>query len=281
MMMEYSRLPREMDDHRTVPLTLWTPGWDAPITAEAGTAPGRNRNIGSAVSGNAALAKRETSSVRDKTAFIQINAADNGLISGTIMARRQGKDGSLWKIQHHKCERHVIWQKQFLPYFTELKLNPDSSYNKLHLTEKNSVVTRMDKEQRKDDGPGRFTHIAQKFGLHDVCRFGRNPLSWSLECTKAGFSFWHNNVKKNIPVEYVSSRIGVFLDYEAGTLSFFDRPYLSCDTLKLLYKVETEFTEDLFPGFWLGLGSTVGMCRKEREHAAKHHHYTDYDDDSY
>ncbi|XP_041694533.1 E3 ubiquitin/ISG15 ligase TRIM25 isoform X2 [Coregonus clupeaformis] len=233
------------------------------------------------------------------------------------MARRQGKDGSLWKIQHHKCERHVIWQKQFLPYFTELKLNPDSSYNKLHLTEKNSVVTRMDKEQRKDDGPGRFTHIAQvtcaplkrsakdryywevawsgeegvkiavsymgiqKFGLHDVCRFGRNPLSWSLECTKAGFSFWHNNVKKNIPVEYVSSRIGVFLDYEAGTLSFFDRPYLSCDTLKLLYKVETEFTEDLFPGFWLGLGSTVGMCRKEREHAAKHHHYTDYDDDSY
>lgn len=191
------------------------------------------------------------------------------------------------------------------------ELDPATAFGKLRLTEKNTVVTRVDKEQTKSLNHFTFRNIAQvmcaplkssvkdryywevawkgeegvkiavaydqiqRYGLLNECRFGRNALSWCLECTNGGFSFWHKNEKKDIHGD-MSSRIGVFLDYEAGTISFFNR---FNEKLVLLHKVETELN-DLRPGFWLGLGSTVGICRKDRAtKKSRHTDYQDYDDD--
>ncbi|KAF5900342.1 tripartite motif-containing protein 16-like, partial [Clarias magur] len=42
-----------------------------------------------------------------------------------------------------------------------------------------------------------------------------------------------------------SSRIGVYVDHSAGTLSF----YSVSDTMKLLHRVHTTFTQPLYAGF--------------------------------
>ncbi|KAM9335541.1 E3 ubiquitin/ISG15 ligase TRIM25-like [Symphorus nematophorus] len=76
--------------------------------------------------------------------------------------------------------------------------------------------------------------------------FGNNNQSWSLECSPYGFSFRHNT--KNVTVSGPKSfKIGVFLDYEAGTLSF----YSISDTMTLLHKERNTFTQPVYPGLGL------------------------------
>ncbi|XP_061094187.1 E3 ubiquitin/ISG15 ligase TRIM25-like isoform X3 [Conger conger] len=49
---------------------------------------------------------------------------------------------------------------------------------------------------------------------------------------------------------------GVYLDHRAGTLSF----YSVSDTMTLLHRVQTTFTQPLYPGFGLGIGSSLRLC---------------------
>ncbi|XP_047668743.1 tripartite motif-containing protein 16-like [Tachysurus fulvidraco] len=93
-------------------------------------------------------------------------------------------------------------------------------------------------------------------GSSNVCVFGCNDKSWSLLCQSSGYSFLHNNQETKIPVNSSSSTIGVFVDYKAGTLSF----YSVSDTMKLIHKVHTTFTQPLYPGFGLNTYSTVKLC---------------------
>ncbi|XP_053199477.1 E3 ubiquitin-protein ligase TRIM47-like [Scomber japonicus] len=80
----------------------------------------------------------------------------------------------------------------------------------------------------------------------DDSRFGSNNKSWSLECTSKGYSFHHNNVETPVsgPCSY---KIGVYLDYKAGILCF----YHVSDSVVLLHKVQTTFTQPLHPGLGL------------------------------
>ena len=45
----------------------------------------------------------------------------------------------------------------------------------------------------------------------------------------------------------LSTRVGVYLDHRAGTLSL----YSVSDTMTLLHRVQTPFTEPLYPGFFV------------------------------
>jgi hypothetical protein len=58
MMMEYSHLPQETDNHEAVPLLYWIPGWDVVDTVEAGTPPDHNRDRAPAVSDSIAQRRR-------------------------------------------------------------------------------------------------------------------------------------------------------------------------------------------------------------------------------
>ncbi len=77
--------------------------------------------------------------------------------------------------------------------------------------------------------------------------FGKDNSSWSLKCSPDGYSFQHN--KRSMTVSGPqSSRIGVYLDYQAGTLSFYS---ISGTGMTLLHKVHTTFTQPLYPGLGL------------------------------
>lgn len=80
----------------------------------------------------------------------------------------------------------------------------------------------------------------------DESRFGNNDKSWSLECTANGYLFRHNNVE-TVVSDVTSYKIGVYLDYKAGTLCF----YQVSEPMVLLHKVKTTFTQPLYPGLGL------------------------------
>ncbi len=121
-------------------------------------------------------------------------------------------------------------------------------------------------------------------GDGNECVFGSNDQSWSLICSRSRYSFRHNNIKTDLSVKPISSRIGVYDDddddddirrigvyddddddisrrigvfvyHGAGTLSF----YSVSDTMSLIHTVQTTFTQTLYPGFRVYYGS-VKLC---------------------
>ncbi|XP_056310436.1 NLR family CARD domain-containing protein 3-like [Danio aesculapii] len=170
-----------------------------------------------------------------------------------------------------------------------LTLDINTANTELILTEENRKVECVWENQSYPDHPDRFDRVLQVLceesvcgrcyweidwsGDHGVCisvsyksisrkggnecLFGRNAQSWSLICFSSSFSFIHNNIKTNLPVKPLSSRIGVFVDHSAGTLIFYN---IYRDTMSLIHSVQTTFTEPLYPGFWVYSGSSVKLC---------------------
>ncbi|KAJ8278199.1 hypothetical protein GJAV_G00084990 [Gymnothorax javanicus] len=178
-------------------------------------------------------------------------------------------------------------RKDFLQHSCQLTLDPNTAHQKLRLSEGNRKVTRMEKIQSYPDHPERFdskcqvlcreglsgrcyweaewsgkgVNIAVSYkdisrkGRGDDSRLGFNNKSWRLSCSPFSYSFLHNNEETEIPVP-PSSRIGVYLDHRAGTLSF----YSVSDAMTLLHRVQTTFTQPLYPGFGVWTGSSVKLC---------------------
>ncbi|KAK2831796.1 hypothetical protein Q7C36_016882 [Tachysurus vachellii] len=100
-----------------------------------------------------------------------------------------------------------------------------------------------------------YKEISRK-GRGNECGFGRNSQSWSLQCSSSSVSFWHSDIKTVIK-DPSSSRIGVYVDHSAGTLSF----YSVSDTMRLLHRVHTTFTQPLYTGVYVWqYNSTVRLC---------------------
>uniref|UniRef100_A0A8C2JS21 Tripartite motif-containing protein 16-like n=1 Tax=Cyprinus carpio TaxID=7962 RepID=A0A8C2JS21_CYPCA len=100
-----------------------------------------------------------------------------------------------------------------------------------------------------------YKSISRK-GEGNECLFGYNDQSWSLICSFSSYSFRHNKIMTFLPVKPISSRVGVFVDHSAGTLSF----YSVSDTVSLIHTVQTTFTQPLYPGFYVFIGSSVKLC---------------------
>uniref|UniRef100_A0A4W6CRK4 B30.2/SPRY domain-containing protein n=1 Tax=Lates calcarifer TaxID=8187 RepID=A0A4W6CRK4_LATCA len=105
-----------------------------------------------------------------------------------------------------------------------------------------------------------YRAIRRKGGSDD-CWFGRNDQSWSLSCSDGqGYTVSHNNRKTYISTSFsssVSNRVAVYVDYNAGSLSFYR---VSSDKLIPLHTFNTTFTEPLYPGFYIWPGSSVSLC---------------------
>ncbi|XP_048010482.1 NACHT, LRR and PYD domains-containing protein 3-like [Megalobrama amblycephala] len=173
-------------------------------------------------------------------------------------------------------------------YSHQLNLDLNTVNKYLHLSERNRVITNTDKEQSYPDHSDRFDRYPQVLCRESVCGrcyweiewidgvdisvsyksigrkglgnehvFGYNDQSWSLYCSSSSSSFRHNNIKTELPVKSIIRRIGVYVDHSAGTLSFYS---VSGDTMSLIHTVQTTFTQPLYPGFGVYIGSSVKLC---------------------
>ncbi|XP_062340617.1 NACHT, LRR and PYD domains-containing protein 12-like isoform X2 [Osmerus eperlanus] len=179
-------------------------------------------------------------------------------------------------------------------YACELTLDPNTACRHLSLSEENRKVTRRREEQPYPDHPERFEDRSQvlcreglsgrcyweaewsgrggvriavtykgisRRGRGDDCVLGYNNKSWSLRCDDNSYSAWHNKKSTAIPAPPSSShRVGVYLDWPAGTLSFYT---VSSDTLTDLHTFHSTFTEPLYPGFRVYYDSSVSLCQVE------------------
>uniref|UniRef100_A0A8C4RET0 Tripartite motif-containing protein 16-like n=1 Tax=Erpetoichthys calabaricus TaxID=27687 RepID=A0A8C4RET0_ERPCA len=92
-------------------------------------------------------------------------------------------------------------------------------------------------------------------GNGDECRLGYNDKSWTLVCSQSWSFVCHSSMMTLIKAPH-SPRIGVYLDWPAGSLSF----YSVSQTMTLLHTFNTSFTEPLYPGFWLARNPSVTIC---------------------
>uniref|UniRef100_A0A4W5PGD9 Uncharacterized protein n=1 Tax=Hucho hucho TaxID=62062 RepID=A0A4W5PGD9_9TELE len=167
-------------------------------------------------------------------------------------------------------------REQLIQYSCQLTLDPNTAGTHLSLSEGNRKVTYTGQAQPYPDHPDRFTNNYQvlcREGLSGRCywevewsgnvvvtavsykdisrtetydAFGHNNKSWTLQWSSGSYYFRHNNVVTKVSGPQ-SSRLGVYLDHKAGTLSF----YSVSDTMTLLHRVQTTFTQPLYPGFYL------------------------------
>ncbi|XP_048854903.1 NLR family CARD domain-containing protein 3-like isoform X2 [Brienomyrus brachyistius] len=164
-------------------------------------------------------------------------------------------------------------------YSCQLTLDPNTANRRLSLSEGNRKVTHeWGAEEPYPDHPERFDICLQvlcresltgrcyweaewdgDLGLIGVtykgirrkggsdCGLGYNDKSWSLYCNTDSYSVRHNNKETLIPIQPSGSRrVGVYLDWGAGALSFYR---VSSDGLTPLHRLTSSFTESLYPGF--------------------------------
>ncbi|XP_045569019.1 uncharacterized protein [Salmo salar] len=164
-------------------------------------------------------------------------------------------------------------------YVCDLTLDPNTVNRLLSLSEENRKVTWRREKQPYPDHPERFEDCGQvlcREGLTGRCYWevewsgrkavigvtykginrrgggldcliGYNDKSWSLRCSDNSYTACHNNNLTIIDVPSSSPhRVGVYLDWSAGTLSFYRA---SSDTLTHLNTFTSTFTEPLYPGF--------------------------------
>ncbi|ROL46153.1 Tripartite motif-containing protein 16 [Anabarilius grahami] len=152
-------------------------------------------------------------------------------------------------------------RNDFLQYSHQLNLDLNTVNKRLHLSERNRVITVTNTDQSYPDHPDRFDQWEQSIsrkGRGNECVFGYNDQSWSLFCSPSSYSFKHNKTETELPVKPISSRIGVYVDHSAGTLSFYS---IKRNTMILIHTVQTTFTQPLYPGFTVCYsGSSVKLC---------------------
>ncbi|XP_051245040.1 NACHT, LRR and PYD domains-containing protein 3 isoform X2 [Dicentrarchus labrax] len=210
-----------------------------------------------------------------------------------LSAAREDPQWRLDILSFDHCGRHRL-----IPfmYACEVTLDPNTANRKLALSEDNRKVTEVQEEQPYPDHPERFHHWKQvlcreglssscywevewkgwvnvgvtyrgikRKGECDDCCLGENNKSWGLFCSGNGYSACHNKRTtgiRGIHSSFDAGRVAVYLDWPAGTLSFYR---VSSDTLIHLHTFYCTFTEPLYPAFRFKLssasGASVSLCQ--------------------
>ncbi|XP_074480425.1 protein NLRC3-like [Sebastes fasciatus] len=162
----------------------------------------------------------------------------------------------------------------FKKYACELTWDPNTAHKDLLLSEGNRKVTWVEDEQPHPHHLDRFDHCQQVLGeqgLDERCywevevfgslsvgatyrgadnkgknfKMGYNDESWCLVCSNDGNYVVHSSKKVDVSsLGWRSSRVGVYLDQPAGTLSFYR---VSSDSRTRLHTYKTTFNELLYP----------------------------------
>ncbi|XP_053193402.1 uncharacterized protein LOC128377477 [Scomber japonicus] len=180
---------------------------------------------------------------------------------------------------------------EFLRYSCEITLDPNTAHTKVLLSEGNRKATYTTQQQSYSSHPDRFTYWPQVLSRESLtercywevdwrgtgavgvavayktvsrgessneCGFGYNDNSWMFVCHSDGYTFYLNTLMTPISGP-CSSRVGVYLDHRAGILSF----YSVSETMTLLHRVQTIFTQPLYAGLCVYYGATTEFCQLE------------------
>ncbi|XP_029284908.1 neoverrucotoxin subunit alpha-like [Cottoperca gobio] len=186
--------------------------------------------------------------------------------------------GDMWSLKNFAC------------YLT---FDPNTANSELHLNNRNRKVTRVWSDHWPTDHPDRFKRCSQvlcREGLLDSvywevvwsggadigvtynsisrdgdtvsCLLGHNDRSWSLECSEGSYTPCHHNKRfRSSSPQPFTHRVGVFLNWSVGALSFY---CVSQDTMVHLHTFTSTFTEPLYPGFWVwAYDGSVSLCQVE------------------
>uniref|UniRef100_A0A6Q2YWC0 B30.2/SPRY domain-containing protein n=1 Tax=Esox lucius TaxID=8010 RepID=A0A6Q2YWC0_ESOLU len=205
-----------------------------------------------------------------------------------------GLEDPHWRLEKLNMDHGGEWMLKsgLKKYVCDLTLDPNTVNRNLSLSEENRKVTRRREEQLYPDHPERFEYQSQvlcreglsgrcywevvwsgggtvigvtykginRRGRGGDCCLGYNDKSWILDCNSNSYSVRHNKKTTVLPdTSSDSHRVGVYLDWPAGTLSFYR---VSSGILTHLYTFNTTFTEPLYPGFWVYYSdSSVSLCQ--------------------
>ncbi len=175
----------------------------------------------------------------------------------------------------------------------DLTLDANTVNTHLILSEKNKRVTYMEEKQTYPDHPERFDGFEQVLCRESLtgrcywevkwrswvdvavtykginrnsgsnCWFGYNDKSWTLYCINDRYTVCHNNKSTDISSPSSSNRVGVYLDWPAGTVSFYS--VTDTHTFTHLHTFDTTFTEPLYAGFGVYNGSSVSLYQIEQQ----------------
>ncbi|XP_033991985.1 tripartite motif-containing protein 16-like [Trematomus bernacchii] len=166
----------------------------------------------------------------------------------------------------------------FLKYSQEITLDPNTANTRLVLSDGSRKATYIGQQQSYCSHLDRFTEWSQVLSRESLTGrcyweverrgtrvsvavayknisragggtqfgFGYNGKSWALYCDQNSYTFRHNSILTPVSGPR-SSRVGVYLDHRAGILSF----YSVSETMTLLHRVQTTFTQPLHAGVWL------------------------------
>ncbi|XP_072546884.1 NLR family CARD domain-containing protein 3-like isoform X2 [Salminus brasiliensis] len=178
-------------------------------------------------------------------------------------------------------------------YACKLTLDPSTAHTHLSLPEGNRKVENKEVNQPYPDPPDRFEHWEQVLSVKSLIgrcyweaewrgkcwavvamsyrrigrkedstdiRFGFNNQSWSIKVFDNSYTVYHNKHRVcEFPYPHQSARVGVYLDWPAGTLSFYSiSPYKH--TLTHIHTHYTTFTEPLYAGFRGCSDSSMRVC---------------------
>ncbi|XP_049438702.1 NLR family CARD domain-containing protein 3-like isoform X3 [Epinephelus fuscoguttatus] len=215
------------------------------------------------------------------------NPGDSG-----VKLLSDGKDDPSWRLQTLRMEPggSQSMKSGLKKYARKLTLDPNTAHRKLILSDNNRKVTVGKETQSYPDDPERFDYWKQvlctrglngrcywevewkghvyiavaykgikRRGNSDDCCLGMNDQSWSLSCSDSAYSVLHSNRRVSIPVP-PTKKVGVYLDWHAGTLSFYG---VSTDKLTHIYTFYTTFTEPVYPAFRIRMdssNSSMSLC---------------------
>ncbi|CAO2644786.1 E3 ubiquitin/ISG15 ligase TRIM25 [Lemmus lemmus] len=177
---------------------------------------------------------------------------------------------------------------ELLEYVVKVIFDYNTAHNKVALTDNYTTASVAEGLQHYRSHPQRFTYCSQVLGLHcykkgihywevelqknnfcgvGICygsmerqgpesRLGRNANSWCVEWFNNKISAWHNNVEKTLP-STKATRVGVLLNCDHGFVIFF----AVTEKIYLMYKYKVDFTEALYPAFWVfSAGTKLSIC---------------------
>uniref|UniRef100_A0A671WLK7 B30.2/SPRY domain-containing protein n=1 Tax=Sparus aurata TaxID=8175 RepID=A0A671WLK7_SPAAU len=167
----------------------------------------------------------------------------------------------------------VRHRRDLLWYACDLTLDPDTAHNELTLFDKYPQVLCREELTGRCYWEVEWESFKVNVTVGVCCRgmsrkgnqsnLGENKLSWCLgyyQISGAGSVLFanHDNDSSVLPVPSAFTRLGVYLDWSAGTLSYYN---VSSDTVSHIYTFHTKFTEPVYPGFEISGGSSASLCR--------------------